>query len=1120
MQCGQNLTPSSNTIPTDPSLEEKLARFQRYLPKGLTEKILSHREKIEGELKHVTVMFCDMEGFTQFTEKLGPERAYGFMDKVYELLIHKVHSYQGTVNEMTGDGIMALFGAPIALEDAPQRAIRTAMAIHRDIAKFSDEKRKEHEDIPALKMRVGINSGPVVVGSLGNDLRVEFKAVGDTVNLASRMEGLAEPGATYVTEDTFKLTEGIFRFEALGEKEVKGKKAPVSVYRVIAPSTRRTRFDVSAERGLTPFVGRERELELLLDGFERCKSGRGQAFSIVSEAGLGKSRLLFEFRKAVTGEDMMFLEGRCLSYSKGMSYHPVIDILKASFDINEADGDSEIKKKVKKGLKILRVDKASTLPYLLDLFSMKESGIDKIPLSPEARKDRIMGAIKQVTLKGSEIRPLVLAFEDLHWVDKSSEEVLKHFLGSISGARVLMIFTYRPDYFLTWGAKSYHSQLNLNRLSNRECIAMASYLLGTEDIDKNLEKLILEKTEGVPFFLEEFIMSLKDLKIIEIKDNRYRVTKDIKETTIPATVQDVIMARIDSLPEGAKDLLQTVSAAGREFSYDLTKKLTSLTEKELLPRLSVLKDSELIYERGIYPQSTYIFKHALTQEVTYKSLLKSTRQKYHRKIAQVLEKNFSNTMETQPELLAHHYTEAGLNEQAIDYWQQAGNRATQRSAHSEAISHLNTALELLGTLPGTPERTQRELTLQVALGLPMTAAKGYGAPEVERTYTRAWDLCQLVGAQPYPVLFGLWRFYLLRAEYKTARDIGELLCTKAHCSEDITFLVGAHRALGATLFYLGEMREARKHLEQGVSLYDPQQHSSYLLFGVVDPGVACLSYAAWAMWWLGYPDQALDKSHEALSLAQKLSHPFSQAFSLSFAAWLHQFRRQWQTVRQRAEATFAISTDQAFPFWLGWGMIMRGWALVENGQGEEGIAQMRRGLVDWQATGSELGLPYFLSLLAEAHLKMGQTDEGFSVIEEALAAANDSDERWYEAELYRLKGELLRLEAKPEAEAAELYRQAIEKARIQGAKSLELRAVMSLSRLLQDQGKQKEARQMLQDIYGWFTEGFDTTDLKEAKILLGELSSLSEEQCEKRPLTELKKSNNGMVIPLLGKPEV
>ncbi len=639
MKCGHNLTTPSEPVVKDLSFDEKIDKIQRYLPKGLTEKILSQRDRIEGERKQVTVMFCDMEGYSHLCERLGPEEAYGIMDKIYELLIHKVHDYEGTVNEMTGDGIMALFGAPIALEDAPQRALRSAMAIHREIAKFSDGIKKEKEGIPTLKMRIGIHSGPVVVGTLGNNLRVEFKAVGDTVNLASRVEGLAEPGTTYVTEDTFKISEGLFRFEALGKKRVKGKEEPVKVYRVIAPSTRRTRFDVSAERGLAPFVGRERELELLLDGFERAKEGRGQAFSIVSEAGVGKSRLLYEFRKAVANEDVTFLEGRCLSFSKGVAYHPVIDILKSNYDIGESDTDSEIREKVKTGLKAIGVDEATSLPYLLELLSVKESGIDKIPLSPEAKKYKTIEALNRNVLKHSEMRPIIIAVEDLHWIDKSSEERFKYLLESIPGARILLIFTYRPEFVHAWGGKSYHSQLNLNRLSNRESLAMVYYLLGTEKIDRDLEELILEKTEGVPFFIEEFIKSLQDLKIIQIKDDRYRITKDTKEATIPATVQDVIMARIDSLPEGVKGFFQTVSAVGREFSYDLTKRVTGLTEQVLLSYLSVLKDSELLYERGVYPQSTYIFKHALTQDATYQSLLKSTRQNYHRKIAQVL---FSN----------------------------------------------------------------------------------------------------------------------------------------------------------------------------------------------------------------------------------------------------------------------------------------------------------------------------------------------------------------------------------------------------------------------------------------------------------------------------------------------
>jgi len=465
-ECGHNLTLPS-IPPKELSFDEKLKKIQKYLPKGITEKILSQRDRIEGERKQVTVMFCDMEGFTSLSEKLGPEEMYTLMDQVYEVLIHKVHDYEGTVNEMTGDGIMALFGAPIALEDAPQRAIRSALAIHREINKFSDQL-KSQKKIPPLRMRIGIHTGPVVVGILGNDLRVDFKAVGDTVNLASRMEGLADPGTTYVTEDTFKLTEGLFRFESLGARRVKGKEEPVKVYQVIAPSTRRTRFDVSAERGLTRFVGRERELELLMDGFERCKESRGQGFSIISEAGVGKSRLLYEFRKAVVNENVIFSEGKCLSYSRNVAYHPVTDILKSNFRIREGDGDFEIRKKVKEGLEVLKADEASTLPYLLELFSVKDSGIDQIPMSPEMRRKRTIEALTRIVLKSSEIRPLIMAIEDLHWIDTSSEESLKHLLESISGARVFLVFTYRPEFVHTWGGRSYHSQMNLNRLSNRE----------------------------------------------------------------------------------------------------------------------------------------------------------------------------------------------------------------------------------------------------------------------------------------------------------------------------------------------------------------------------------------------------------------------------------------------------------------------------------------------------------------------------------------------------------------------------------------------------------------------------------------------------------------------------
>ena len=382
-------------------------------------------------------------------------------------------------------------------------------------------------------MRIGIHTGPVVVGTLGNDLRVEFKAVGDTVNLASRIQNLAAAGTTYVSDDTFKLTEGLFRFESLGPKEIKGKEAPVKVYQVIAPSSSRTRFDVNAERGLTTFVGRARELDNLLDGLDRAKAGRGQAFSLIGEAGVGKSRLLYEFHKAVTNEDITFLEGKCLSYGRGAAYHPIIDILKATFNINEGDADPKIREKVTNGLRTFKIDVASSLPYLLELLSVKESGIEKIQMSPEGKKDRLIEIMKQIILKGSEIRPLVMAIEDLHWVDKSTEDALKYFLESIPGVKVLLIFTYRPEFVHTWGRKSYHNQLTLNRLSNRESLTMAVSLLGDTQVDREIEELILSRTEGIPFFIEEHIKSLKDLKIIE-RQNGTISSPRIQTITIPS----------------------------------------------------------------------------------------------------------------------------------------------------------------------------------------------------------------------------------------------------------------------------------------------------------------------------------------------------------------------------------------------------------------------------------------------------------------------------------------------------------------------------------------------------------------------------------------------------------
>jgi len=864
--CGQSLISSDITSVRDLSFDEKLQKIQKYLPGGLTEKILAQRGKIEGERKQVTVLFADMENFTPLVEKLGPEEAYVIMDQVYEILIHKVHDFEGTVNEMTGDGVMALFGAPIALEDAPQRAIRSALAVHQEIARFSD-RMKQEKGISQIKMRIGIHTGPVVVGTLGNDLRVEFKAVGDTVNLASRIQNIAATGTTYVSDDTFKLTEGLFRFESLGAKEIKGKDQPVHIYQVIAPSSRRTRFDVNAERGLTPFVGRTRELENLLDGLDRAKAGRGQAFSLIGEAGVGKSRLLYEFHKAVTNEDITFMEGKCLSYGRGAAYHPIIDILKSTFNINETDADSKIREKVTNGLRTFKIDVISSLPYLLDILSVKDSGMEKISMSPEGKKDRLIEIMKQIVLKGSEIRPLVMAIEDLHWVDKSTEDALKYFLESIPGVKILLIFTYRPEFLHTWGRKSYHNQLTLNRLSNRESLAMAGSLLGNAQVDREIEELILSRTEGIPFFIEEFIKSIKDLKIIEIQNGAYKLTKGTKTITIPSTIQDVIMARVDALPEGAKEIIRTGSAIEREFSHELLKKVTDLPEQELLSNLSILKDSELLYERGIYPDSTYIFKHALTREVVYDSILTKKKKQIHEKITATIEDIYKEDICYHYGVLAGHCLAAENYEKGAEYAKLEAKRYQKGGSFSDAIEYAKKSVTCMEQLPQTEANQKKIIDARTTLATYylMLNLHSYARETVE-------PILDLAVALNYrkrlPAIYTSIGLCYLWVEEDSQKGI-ELIDKATKMAEEVADYLSLFAALlvsGNFLVMTSEFNEAHKRLQQCLDLSLQSKNPTGIAYS---KGSISACYQA-----EGKMNPAHEFAQETLKLAKETSDAF------------------------------------------------------------------------------------------------------------------------------------------------------------------------------------------------------------------------------------------------------
>jgi predicted ATPase len=820
----------------------------------------------------------------------------------------------------------------------------------------------------------------------------------------------------------------------------------------------------------------------------------------MGEPGLGKSRLFYEFKLTVPG-GCLVLEAYSVSHGKASPYLPVIELLKNYFQIQLQD-DERIRQEKITG-RVLTLDRGleDTLPYLFALLSIDDPALSLQQMDPQIRQRRTFQAIKKILLRESLNQPLLLIFEDLHWIDTETQGFLDVFSESVASARILLLTNYRPEYRSEWGQKTYYTQLRLAPLEKAEAEELLTFLLGTDANLKSLKQLILEKTEGTPFFMEEVVQELIEQGVLRQEASvGWVTTHPTTALHLPTTVQGVLAARIDRLAVDEKALLQQLAVIGREFSLGLVRQVVTQPEEELYRLLASLQSKEFLYEQPAFPEVEYIFKHALTQEVAYNSVLIERRKALHERTAQALETLYIATLEEHYSALAHHYSRSGNTQKAVEYLGLAGQQAIQRSANAEAVTHLTAALELLQTLPDTDERAHQELTLQITLGVPLIATKGWAAPEAERTYARAQELCQQVGEtlQLFSVLFGLWLVYLLRAELQAARALAEQMLRLAHSGQDSSLLLLAHFASGNVLGWLGELAPARQHLEQGIALYDPHSHRSLAFLYGVDPGVYCLSYAAWGLWPLGYPDQALKRGQEAISLAQEISHPHSLVFALDFTASAHLLRREERTAQERAEAVIALATEQGLPDWVAWGATQRGWALVEQGQVEEGIAQLQQGLAASRATGAELLRPWLLAALAAAYGKQGQPEEGLRVVAEALFAVHKNQVRYYEAELYRLEGELLlaqedsRLQAvgyRGKMEEAETcFQKAIEIARRQQAKSLELRATMSLARLWQQQGKHRAARNTLAEVYNWFTEGFNTKDLQEAKALLEELN--------------------------------
>ena len=1026
-------------------------------------------ESLTGERRHLTVLFCDLVGSTEIASHLDPEQWREIVGEYHRATAQAVKRFGGSVAQYLGDGVMAYFGWPEAHDNDAERAARAGLAILDAIAELS-----EHDARPKLSARIGIDSGAVVVGAgAGSDAEV----FGDTPNVAARAQSAAESGTVLITDAAHRLVSGLFVVEDRGAQTLKGIERPVRLYRVIRPSGVRGRLEAAAGAlGLTPFVGREDELRSLMNRYERALEGEGQVALIIGEAGIGKSRLVQRFREHLAGTPHTWVESAAGAFFQNTPFYPVVEMLQEFLAWRGDRSAGEQLAQLETQLEVAGLKSAEAVPLIAPLLNLPiPANYSPLPLAPEQQRRRLLATLVEWALSAARMQPTVITIEDLHWADPSTLELIQLLVEQGATARLLLLYTARPEFHAPWPLRAHHTQISLNRLNSRNVRAMVEEVAAHKALTAETIAAVVERTGGVPLFVEELTLAVLE-------------SGDAKATgrEIPVTLYDSLMARLDRLGP-AKEVAQIGAVLGSEFSYELLHSVHSIAEEELQRALRSLADAELLYARGIAPDATYQFKHALIQDTAYNTLLKTRRRELHQRIALALEERFPDTATSVPELLAHHYTEAGLNARALPYWRKAGRAAIARSANAEAIAHLRRGLELVEALPHTPELVAEEIRLQLLLTTPLMAIKGYTDAKVEEAYRRARDLSGQIHQSRllFASLSGLFSIHFNRGEYHTASELGQQMLRLAEAISDNRLLLWSHYSIGFNSNGQGDFQAARLHLEQSIALYEPQKSGSYGF--VQNPGPTALGMLAHVLHTLGYPDQALKCDERALTMARGLEHPYTLSWVLRNVVELFLRRGDYRMAEELAAEVIAVCTQHEFLSQLSGANFHYGFALVHLGRSEEGIAQMRQGLATARQNPDRLWEQY---LLAIAIAKIGQTAEGIAIVDELVSFSEQNSERWnLKTAVYRLKGDLLLMEDPPhEAEALALYHLAIELARGNGNKIAELQASTSLARLLAKQGKRDEARAMLAEMYAWFTEGFDTADLKDAKSLLHELA--------------------------------
>jgi class 3 adenylate cyclase/predicted ATPase len=1024
---------------------------------------------IDAERRQLTVMFCDLVGSTALSARLDPEDLREVIAAYHRTVANIVRSFDGFVAKYMGDGVLVYFGYPRAHEDDAERAVRAGLGVIDAIGRLDVKSAK-------LQARVGIATGLVVVGDLiGEGSAQEQSVVGETPNLAARLQALAEPNAVVIAPSTRRLLGDLFEYRDLGAVEVKGIAMPVPAWQVLRPSAVESRFEALRGSALTPLVGRYEEIELLLRRWERANGGDGQVVLISGEPGIGKSRIAAALAERLQDKRHIRLRYFCSPYYQDSALYPFIDQLSRAAGFTPDDSPTVRLEKLE-SLLCRAAPPDEDVAFIADLLSLPISERQPPPsLSPQRKKEKTLEALLRQLVGLARQQPVIMVFEDAHWIDPTSRELLDLAVERVGDLSVLLIVTFRPEFQPPWTGQPQVTMLALNRLDRRDRTALVEQIAGGRALPDEVVAQIADRTDGVPLFVEELTKSVLE--------------SGVPLVGIPATLHDSLMARLDRL-SSVRRVAQIGAAIGREFSYQLLRAVSCLPNEELQTALARLVASELVFQRGTPPDAAYAFKHALVQDAAHGSLLRSARQQLHAQIAEALETRFPELMDYQPELFAQHYAEAGLIEKSAAYWGKAGHSSAARSAMAEASAQLQKGLDQLALLPDTPERRRQELEFSSALGAVLHAVKGYAAPETGHAYARARVLWEQLGSplEFLQVPYGQSVYHMGRGEIDLAQRLNEDLLRLSRDRNDSAGLVLGHLSSGRDLMLVGRFASSQSHLEDGIAIYDPISHRSLgRQAGSGDPRVNLQAYLAIVLFCLGFPDQALAQSSAAIVEARRLGHPASLTLSLSLGTLPLSLVGDDVALDERADQLVGVATEQGFPVWRAMGTIHRGWVMVKNDNVTRGISLLRSGWAAYRATGTDMWTPYNTALLAKACEIAGQIEEALTLLDDALQIVESTGQRWFAAELNRHKGRLLLEQGRAEA-AERLYRKALSIAQEQEAKLWELRAATSLARLRRYQGRRPEARDLLAPVYGWFTEGFGTPDLKKAKALLDELT--------------------------------